>query len=114
MHLVLPGGTRSLSDPEYELLPDSKAPLVGTLVQVRASISNHTDPSTDISSTHLNARLYLVQVRAHVRLDDSRQLLLVQGLSRVHVLRPTQAEPYSRADVQLMPDVEVLRYRPHT
>ena len=37
VHLVLPGGTRSLSDPEYELLPDSKAPLVGTLVQVRAS-----------------------------------------------------------------------------
>jgi Lon protease-like protein len=33
-HVYLPGGSRNLGSPEYELAPGSKAPLTGTLMEV--------------------------------------------------------------------------------
>ena len=81
VHLMLPGGTANLDNDEYALRPGTAAPLHGTLMQIVAT----------------------------VREQDSRLSLLVQGLSRVVVLRATQTLPYSRADVQLLPDLEALR-----
>ena len=43
------------------------------------------------------------------REQDSRLTLVVQGLARGVVLRPTQDLPYSRGDVLLLPDAEALR-----
>ena len=79
-HVMLPGGVANLDNPEYALVPDSKAPLTGTLMEIVA-----------------------VQREA-----DSRLSLIVQGLSRGIVLRPTQTLPFSRGDVQLLPDDEAL------
>ena len=36
-------------------------------------------------------------------------VMVVQGLARVHVTKQTQGSPYSRADVMLAPDAEVIR-----
>ena len=75
MHLLLPGGTDNLANPEYALAPGTKSPLVGTLMQVVATL----------------------------RESNSRLVLVVQGVARAVVLRPTQMKPYSRADVQEIP-----------
>ena len=80
LHVHLPGGADNLANPEYALVPGSKAPLAGTLMQV-------------------------VSVE---RLSDARLILVVQGLGRAAVLRATQQLPYARADVQLLPDREAL------
>ena len=80
VHLRLPGGTSSLTNASYALRPGTEAPLQGTLMRIVA----------------------------HLREADSRLVLVVQGLSRVAVLRPTQSLPYSRADVQRLPDLESL------
>lgn len=79
-HVLLPGGVSNLDNPEYALEPGSKAPLTGTLMEVVA-----------------------VQREA-----DSRLSLIVQGLARGIVARPTQMLPFARADVQLLPDDEAL------
>ena len=82
-HVLLPGGTQSLGQPEYELKPGTEAPLAGTLMEV-----------------------------IHVRREpDSRLSLIVRGLSRGVVVRATQELPYSRGDVQLLADEEVLSLR---
>ena len=80
-HVLLPGGAESLGEPGYELEPGSKASLVGTLMRVVYAKRN----------------------------EDSTLTLIVQGLCRGVVLSPTQMLPYSRADVQLLPDGEALR-----
>ena len=65
VHVLLPGGTQSLGQPEYELKPGTEAPLAGTLMEV-----------------------------IHVRREpDSRLSLIVRGLSRGVVVRATQASP---------------------
>ena len=80
-HVLLPGGTQSLGQSEYELKPGTEAPLAGTLMEV-----------------------------IHVRREpDSRLSLIVRGLSRGVVVRATQELPYSRGDVQLLADEEGLR-----
>ena len=79
-HVLLPGGVENLANPAYRLEPGSDAPLQGTIMEVVA-----------------------VQREA-----DSRLSLLVQGVARGIVLRPTQALPYARADVMLLPDDEQL------
>ncbi|KAL1529908.1 hypothetical protein AB1Y20_000836 [Prymnesium parvum] len=80
LHVLLPGGADSLGQPGYELEPGSKAALTGTLVRVAYARRN----------------------------PDSTLTLVVQGLARGVVLRPTQLLPYSRADVQVLPDREAL------
>lgn len=89
LHVKLPGGVANLGSPDWalpgvpgvEASPNgSRAPLDGTLMRVVA-----------------------VQ-----RQPDARLALVVQGLGRAHVLRGTQALPYARADVQLLPDSEAL------
>ena len=79
-HVLLPGGADSLGQPGYELQPGSKAALTGTLM-----------------------RIVYAQREA-----DSRLAIVVQGLSRCVVVRPTQELPYSRGDVQILPDAESL------
>ena len=79
-HVLLPGGTESLGKPEYELRPGTQAPLAGTLVKI-----------------------VLAQ-----REQDSRLSLVVQGLARGSILKQTQALPYARGHVQLLPDMEAL------
>ena len=79
-HVLLPGGAESLGDPKYELRPGTQAPLAGTL-----------------------CRIVLFQ-----REPDGRLSLVVQGLARGLVLKETQALPYARGHVQLLPDAEAL------
>jgi len=43
------------------------------------------------------------------RRRDSRLMLVVHGVGRAVVLRGTQALPYARADVAVLPDAEQLR-----
>lgn len=80
LHVLMPGGAESLGEPGYELEPGSKASLMGTLCRVAVGQRN----------------------------ADSTLTLVVQGLGRGVVLRPTQMLPYSRGDVQLLPDCEAL------
>ena len=80
-HVLLPGGADSLGKEGYELRPGTKSSLVGTLMRVSFA----------------------------QREQDSRLTLVVQGLARGVVLRPTQDLPYSRGDVLLLPDAEALR-----
>lgn len=79
-HLYLPGGSASLSLDEYEMKPGSKAPLLGTLMEI-------------------------LQV---VKFSDGRLLILAVGLDRFQVIKPRQAIPYSRADVMILPDEEEI------
>ena len=81
LHVLLPGGAESLGQPGYELRPGTKASLTGTLMRI---------------------------VYAQ-REGDQRLTIVVQGLARGVVLNATQDLPYSRADVQILPDGEVLR-----
>lgn len=78
--MLLPGGAESLGKAEYELRSGTQAPLAGTL-----------------------CRIVL-----HQREQDGRLSLVVQGLARGLVLKETQALPYSRGHVQLLPDSEAL------
>ena len=80
LHVLLPGGAESLGQPGYELVPGTNSALVGTLVRVVFAQRN----------------------------PDSTLTLIVQGLCRGAVLRPTQYLPYSRGDVQILPDSEAL------
>ncbi|KAI3437687.1 hypothetical protein D9Q98_000136 [Chlorella vulgaris] len=77
-HIMLPEGSKNLGNPEFALTPDTKAPLVGTLMEVAEA----------------------------VRFGDGRLLILAVGIARFRVLRPTQDVPYSRADVELLLDAE--------
>ena len=79
-HVLLPGGAESLGQPGYELEPGTKSSLSGTLVRIVYAQRN----------------------------ADSTLTLIVQGLARGVVLRGTQTLPYSRGDVQLLPDAEAL------
>lgn len=81
MHVMLPGGAESLGQPGYELVPGTKASLVGTLMRVAFA----------------------------QRKEDGTMALVVQGIARAVVLRATQDLPYSRGDVQILPDAEALR-----
>lgn len=81
MHCMLPGGTSNLGVADYALKPGTRAPLQGTLMEIVSVL----------------------------REPDSRLVLIVQGIARAHVLRETQQLPYSRADVQILPDAEALR-----
>ena len=80
LHVLLPGGAESLGEPGYELEPGSKSSLMGTLCRVAIAQRN----------------------------ADSTLTLVVQGMGRGVVLRASQLLPYSRGDVQLLPDCEVL------
>ena len=77
-HVLLPGGAESLGQPGYELEPGTKSSLSGTLVRIVYAQRN----------------------------ADSTLTLIVQGLARGVVLRGTQTLPYSRGDVQLLPDAD--------
>ena len=79
-HVLLPGGAESLGEPGYELEPGTKSALMGTLCRISVARRN----------------------------PDSTLTLVVQGLTRGIVLRATQTLPYSRGDVQLLPDAEAL------
>ena len=81
LHVLLPGGAESLGQPGYELEPGTKSSLVGTLVRIVFARRN----------------------------ADATLTLVVQGLCRGAVLRPRQYLPYSRGDVQVLPDAEALR-----
>ena len=81
LHVLLPGGAESLGQPGYELEPGTKSSLVGTLVRIVFARRN----------------------------ADATLTLVVQGLCRGAVLRPTQYLPYSKGDVQVLPDAEALR-----
>lgn len=80
LHVLLPGGAESLGQSGYELEPGSNSSLMGTLMRI---------------------------VYAQ-RLSNDRLSLVVQGLARGVVLRATQYLPYSRGDVQILADKEVL------
>ena len=90
LHVLLPGGVENLANPEYALPggaggasaggAESKAPLTGTLMEI---VSIEKQP-------------------------DARLAIIAQGLTRAVVVRGTQDLPYSRADVQLLPDAESL------
>ena len=80
LHVLLPGGAESLGEEGYELAPGSKSSLMGTLVRVALAQRN----------------------------PDSTLTLVVQGLTRGVVLSPTQLLPYSRGNVQVLPDSETL------
>lgn len=62
VHLLTPGGTKNLMNPDYGLRVGSKAPLVGTLMRITS----------------------------WQRTKDSRLLMVVQGLARVRVIEQTQ------------------------
>jgi hypothetical protein len=81
LHVLLPGGAESLGQPGYELEPGTKSSLVGTLTRIVFARRN----------------------------ADATLTLVVQGLCRGAVLRPTQYLPYSKGDVQVLPDAEALR-----
>ena len=82
-HLLLPGGSASLSDPKYALEAGTEAPMIGVLMQV-----------LDVQKS-----------------SDGRLQVVAAGLCRFEVLRGTQTLPYSRADVRLLPDQdEVAMY----
>ncbi|KAK9839519.1 hypothetical protein WJX81_006943 [Elliptochloris bilobata] len=70
-HLLLPGGSANLGSPGFELRPRTRAPLVGTLLEVVGAM----------------------------RAGDGRLLLLMAGVARFRVVRERQSTPYSRADV---------------
>lgn len=78
------------NNPEYALRPGSKAALAGTLMRVVASLREEVQTST-----------------AGLKVEGL--VMVVQGLARVHVTKQTQGSPYSRADVMLAPDAEVIR-----
>ncbi|GAB4819423.1 hypothetical protein N2152v2_006469 [Parachlorella kessleri] len=80
-HLYLPGGSASLGSPDFDMVPGSQAPLVGTLMEV------------------LHA----------VRFPDGRLLILAVGLSRFKVVRTRQNTPHPRADIVLLPDYEEVQ-----
>ena len=90
VHLLLHGGTDDLDSEEFALRPGSKGAMAGTLVRIVASLRSQVQTSTQ-------------------GLQVEGLVMVVQGLSRVHVTRQTQQYPYSRADVLLTPDVEALR-----
>lgn len=75
-HLLLPGGSANLGEPEYALQPGTKAPLIGVVMQV-------------------------IEVMAQ---PDGRLQVVAAGLCRFEVAEATQTTPYSRADVRLLPD----------
>jgi len=77
-HLMLPGGSSSLGKPESLLTPGTTAPTIGTLMLLR-------------------------EVR---RMGDGRLAVHAEAIGRFRVLRGTQASPYSKADVAMLPDAE--------
>ena len=90
LHVLLPGGVENLADPDYALPGlgiDGDAP----------------------GSKYFALQGTLMRVVAAKRQSNSKLKLIVQGLSRAVVVRGTQALPYARADVQILPDEEQLR-----
>ena len=77
-HLLLPGGSAALDKPESLLTRGTTAPTIGSLMRIR-------------------------EVR---RLDSGRLAIVSEALVRFRVLRGTQALPYSRADIEMLPDAE--------
>ena len=93
VHLLLHRGENDeclSGDPIYALRPGSKAALAGTLMRIVASLREEVQTST-------------------TGLKVEGLVMVVQGLARVHVTKVTQTSPYSRADVMLAPDEEVIR-----
>ena len=88
VHALLPGGADNLGNPEYALPGLGEGGAAG--------------PEATLQGV-------LVQVATAKRLPDARIVLTCQALGRAVVLRGTQALPYTRADVQLLPDAEQLR-----
>ena len=87
LHAILPGGAENLGNPEYAL---------------PTTVNGDAGPSATLQGT-------LMRVVAQKRRPDARITLICHGLCRAVVLRGTQALPYSRCDVQMLPDVEQLR-----
>ena len=93
VHLLLhrgEGGEWLDDEPEYALRPGSKAAMAGTLIRIVAVLREEVQTST-----------------AGLKVEGL--VMVVQGVSRVHVTKQTQAAPYARADVMLAPDEETIR-----
>ena len=71
VHLLLHGGTDDLDSEEFALRPGSKGAMAGTLVRIVASLRSQVQTSTQ-------------------GLQVEGLVMVVQGLSRVHVTRQTQ------------------------
>ena len=87
LHALLPGGADNLGNPEFALPGLGADGGVGSQATLQGT---------------------LMQVVAFERRPDARISLVCQGVARAAVVRGTQALPYSRADVQLLPDAEQL------
>jgi len=81
-HIYLPKGSENLGNPEYELKEGTKAPLIGTLMQI-------TDAQLE---------------------DDGRLTVVVQALERFKVVEVEREQPYSVATVEILPDEELVDY----
>eukprot|EP00592_Proboscia_alata_P026206 CAMPEP_0194446264 /NCGR_PEP_ID=MMETSP0176-20130528/128338_1 /TAXON_ID=216777 /ORGANISM="Proboscia alata, Strain PI-D3" /LENGTH=412 /DNA_ID=CAMNT_0039272947 /DNA_START=463 /DNA_END=1701 /DNA_ORIENTATION=- len=81
-HIYLPRGSENLGNPEYELKEGTKAPLVGTLMQItEAQLEN-----------------------------DGTLTVAVQALERIKVVEVEREKPYSVATVEIFPDEELVNY----
>lgn len=94
LHTHLPGGAENLGNPLYAL------PGLGMC-----------EEGDDCDAPGPQALLHgtLMQVVVADRQEDARIALVSQGLGKAFVVRGTQALPYSRADVQMLFDMESLR-----
>ena len=88
LHVLLPGGVENLDNPLFALPGLGEQGAAGSETTLQGS---------------------LMQVVAAERQSDSRIALICQALSRAVVLKGTQALPYSRGDIQILPDVEQVR-----
>jgi hypothetical protein len=79
-HLYLPGGSSNLGAADYELRGGSRAPLVGTLMEVTRA----------------------------ARLMDGKLLILATAVARFRVVEARRELPYSVADVEVLHDAEEL------
>jgi len=77
-HVYLPGGSASMSDPQYALRPGTQAPLVGVVMEIEN----------------------------YEWMPDGRLFLQATAIGKMRVLEVTQEQPYSRANVEWLPDNE--------
>jgi Lon protease-like protein len=80
-HIYLPKGSDNLDNPDYKLLEGTDATMTGVLMQVSD----------------------------YRQLDDGRLVLIVQALERFRVVEATQHTPYAIANVEFIPDTELVQ-----
>ena len=85
LHAILPGGAAALAEPRFALPEANKT------------------AGADAATQGTLMRIVDVQ-----RQPDRRLALVAQGLGRAVVLRASQALPYARADVAILPDAEEM------